>query len=129
MLKLVRSLLGRGAKPATSAELELQAQLLGYQGRNFAAWWKGGPRKPGEKRPKFLRVGESLYKVKDYRLAYRRFFGRDIQLQEQYDFAQRQHHAVQVSKERYKSKAASNPQHASRKPTPDVVIYPYEKWK
>lgn len=55
--------------------------------------------------------------VANYRLAYRRFYGRDISMQEQfpgpvdrppdcrYDFARRQQHAVDKTKARFTSKA------------------------
>eukprot|EP00434_Breviolum_minutum_P038742 symbB.v1.2.034381.t1/scaffold4427.1/size39785/4 len=90
----------------------------------YAPWC---PKKKGEKKkPKFIRVGESLYRVQNYRLAYRRIFGKDIPMQEQYDFAHRQQHAVEATKARNKSKAASSPPFSRM---PDAIIYPYERKK
>lgn len=112
--------------PALWAKPQNFSQLLLC--RSFA-WWSGGPKKKGEKKkPKFIRVGESLYRVQNYRLAYRRIFGKDIPMQEQYDFAHRQQHAVEATKARNKSKAASSPPFSRM---PDAIIYPYErkKWK
>ncbi|CAK9059076.1 unnamed protein product [Durusdinium trenchii] len=102
----------------------LLPQLL--HSRSFG-WWSGGPKRRGEKkRPKFIRVGESLYRVQNYRLAYRRIFGKDIPLQEQYDFAYRQQQAVETNKARHKTKASSSPPFSRRV---DAIIYPYERKK
>ncbi|CAJ1449126.1 unnamed protein product [Effrenium voratum] len=96
-----------GAKKGSIAETwhGVDRQLQAAPSFRGFGWWSGGPRKSNKKRPKFIRVGESLYRVQNYRLAFRRFFGRDIPMQEQYDFAHRQQHAVNLTKERHKSKA------------------------
>eukprot|EP00930_Biecheleria_cincta_P081171 TRINITY_DN69926_c0_g1_i1.p1 TRINITY_DN69926_c0_g1~~TRINITY_DN69926_c0_g1_i1.p1 ORF type:complete len:209 (-),score=29.51 TRINITY_DN69926_c0_g1_i1:17-613(-) len=96
--------------------------------RSFAAWWTGGPKKKGaKKRPKFIRVGESLYRVQNYRLAYRRVYGRDVPMSEQQDFSERQRYAVEASKEKHKKKSSSNPPHARQRAPSGVLVYPFER--
>eukprot|EP00933_Yihiella_yeosuensis_P003644 TRINITY_DN10677_c0_g1_i1.p1 TRINITY_DN10677_c0_g1~~TRINITY_DN10677_c0_g1_i1.p1 ORF type:complete len:154 (-),score=17.16 TRINITY_DN10677_c0_g1_i1:74-481(-) len=109
--------------------LSAETGLSGLAGGAFRGngWWAGGPRKKNEKkRPKFIRVGESLYRVSNYRLAYRRFYGCDVPEREQYDFANRQRYAVEASKEKHQRKGSSSPVHSKNRPA-GVTIYPYEK--
>eukprot|EP00928_Gymnodinium_smaydae_P089164 TRINITY_DN73164_c0_g1_i1.p1 TRINITY_DN73164_c0_g1~~TRINITY_DN73164_c0_g1_i1.p1 ORF type:complete len:298 (+),score=52.02 TRINITY_DN73164_c0_g1_i1:90-896(+) len=54
--------------------------------RRAKGWWSGGSKKQknGKPKPKFIKVGESMYRVtKHYRVLYRRFYGRDIPETEQ----------------------------------------------
>mmetsp|Transcript_80303 Transcript_80303/g.186485 ORF Transcript_80303/g.186485 Transcript_80303/m.186485 type:complete len:127 (+) Transcript_80303:58-438(+) len=92
-------------------------------GLRASGWWAGGPRKKGRK-PKFIQKGESLYRVESYRLAYRRFFGRDTPIQDQEHTALRKRYAAEAAKARNKGKAYSSPAHAKQT---FLVTYPYEK--
>ncbi|CAK0827925.1 unnamed protein product [Prorocentrum cordatum] len=86
------------------------AMATGVRGK---AWWAGGPRKKGtKKRPKFISIGESLYRVPNYRLAFRRFFGKDVSEREMTDYARRQRYAVEKSKDANGKKKASTPSYA-----------------
>merc|ERR1719265_2605727 len=93
--------------PVLQSSSQGAAAALLMPSRN-SAWWAGGPWPKGKKRKKFLRVGESLYKVKNYRLAYRRFFGCDVPEQERLKLEADQRRTSEMQAGRGR-KAASNP--------------------
>lgn len=78
------------------------------------AWWKGGPKPKNKRVPQFIRVGESLYRVKEYTLLHRRFLGRDVTEHEKEGMKAKRKHLRKLYRAKEQKKARSNPPYVKK---------------